>query len=166
MVVNISYKNFMHRLIESIFDDRIADKLQKELQDYIENKNNSKNLFVNFLHRITQIIRKYKLNSNITYLIPRIRDHLYHQKGLSESLRNCLKSGKEDYLKKAELYLAITMAHILSHNSSRSIKLPDKVKREACRELNTYLREIGIRKDVKLRKLERYEPDKLFQFIN
>jgi len=152
------YREFMKKLVESIFDDRKLYKLEKDLLEYVEKKSNP---FTQYLCELNKIIKKYKINSNFTHLFPRVREHLWDE-GLSEALSTYRKTGKN--LEEAEIYLALTLAHVISHNNARSVKLSEEAVEETAEAVNNYLKSKGL-VSLKIKQLENNEPSEIFDIV-
>ena len=150
-----AYKDFLFKLVGSIYDDRVLLRFQRDLVSYTQN---STNTFLRYLSDIDGLMKRYKLKSDFTSLIPRIRDHLRHDKELSTVLKSYLKNYSK--IEEVELYLALTFAHVISHNNARSVKLPLNTVKEVADILNNYLHTKGF-KNLRAKQLQKYEPTQL-----
>ena len=160
------YRKFLKELIEVIF---IHDK--KQNREYLEKierirriveDERIQNPFLEYLKRISEIIKKYKLNGDFTWTFERVRDHL-HDDGLRKAISRYLTLGDNE--EEVELYLALTIAHVISHNNARSIKVPYEAVEEATKALNEYLRRKGYQKVLREKDLEKNEPSELYKKV-
>jgi len=160
------YRKFLKELIEVIFTD--GNKQNREYLEKIERvrkiveDRRIQNPFLEYLKEISNIIKKYKLNGDFTWTFERVRDH-QHDKGLMESVKKYLKSQENE--EEVELYLALTIAHVISHNNARSIKVPEEAVEEATEALNRYLRRKGYQKVLREKDLEKNEPSELYRKV-
>jgi len=163
---NNLYRNFLKDLIEAIFiesNKRNGGYLEKiERIKRIVESGLIKNPFIEYLRKISDIINRYKLNGDFTWTFERVRDHL-HDDGLRKAISRYLTS--RDNEEEVELYLALTIAHVISHNNARSIKVPYEAVEEATKALNEYLRRKGYQKVLREKDLERNEPSELYKKV-
>jgi len=155
----VKYEEFMHELVEGIFDDGKLLEYGRELLSYVEKTNNE---FTSYLKDVNNIIRKYKLNSDFRSLIARTRDHLLHDRELRKVLEIHRRDQKNT--EETEIYLALTFAHIISHNNASSVKLPEKAVEETVEAVNNYLKSKGLA-SLKIKHLENNEPSEIFKIV-